>query len=48
MDEEKMDSAWFHDAKWGVFCHYGPTGGIEGWNEQIDAFDVDTLAEELA
>ncbi len=48
MDESLMDSDWFHSAKWGVFCHYAPHNGIEGWNEQIDAFDVDGLAGELA
>jgi hypothetical protein len=43
-----MITDWFHAAKWGVFAHYGPQSGHEGWNAQIDAFDAEGLAEELA
>ncbi len=50
------DTAWFRDAKWGVFCHYlgsppSSDGGKEltaqAWNAQIDAFDVDALTRQL-
>ncbi len=48
---------WFAECKWGVMCHYlgsppSSTGGkdltSEAWNAQVDAFDVDGLAEQLA
>jgi len=42
-----MNTDWFHDAKWGVFVHYGPAGGRENWNAQIDAFDVELIARQL-
>ena len=32
MIESKMITDWFHAAKWGVFAHYGPASGHEGWN----------------
>ena len=47
---------WFHDAKWGVFCHYlgapaSSDGGAEltaeAWSARVDAFDVPGLAEQL-
>ena len=48
MPKSKMITDWFCAAKWGVFAHYGPKAGHEGWEEQINAFDVDTLVEQLA
>ncbi len=48
---------WFHDAGWGVMTHYlgappSSSGGkeltAEMWNRQIDAFDVEGLANQLA
>lgn len=46
---------WFHAAKWGVFTHYmadtvlrGQEITIERWNEAVDSFDVNALAENLA
>ena len=48
---------WFHQARWGVLTHYlgaapGSPGGAEVtaemWNRQIDAFDVEGLADQLA
>lgn len=49
-------SAWFHDAKWGVFAHYlAEVAGYKGdlaltpaeWDRRIDAFDVEALARQL-
>lgn len=49
-------TAWFRDAKWGVFFHYlaSPASSTETadmdagrWNQRIDAFDVDGLAKQL-
>jgi len=50
-----MDTKWFADCKWGVFCHYlaarassSDTGmTAEQWNQQVDAFDVKGLARQL-
>jgi hypothetical protein len=48
---------WFHDAHWGVMTHYlgappSSAGGAdltaEAWNRQVDAFDVEGLANQLA
>jgi alpha-L-fucosidase len=46
---------WLKEAKWGVFMHYmadtvfkGDHITVEKWNEAVDAFDVNGLAEELA
>ena len=48
---------WFHQARWGVMAHYlgaapSSSGGAEVtaemWNRQIDAFDVQGLADQLA
>jgi alpha-L-fucosidase len=48
---------WFHDAKWGVMTHYlgappSSKGGAEltaeAWNKQVDGFDVNGFAEQLA
>jgi len=48
---------WFHRARWGVMTHYlgappSSSGGAEltaeTWNRQVDAFDVDGLANQLA
>ena len=49
-------SAWMRQARWGVMTHYlfdwiarehGLTMNAERWNALIDAFDVETLAEQL-
>ncbi|HPA19766.1 MAG TPA: hypothetical protein PLU30_18600 [Verrucomicrobiae bacterium] len=49
-------TAWFRDAKWGVFFHYlaSPASATEAadmdterWNRRIDAFDVAGLARQL-
>ena len=52
---ERDRTGWFHAAKWGVFTHYmadtvlrGQEITIERWNEAVDSFDVDALAEALA
>jgi len=48
---------WLHEARWGVMTHYlgappSSRGGAEltaeMWNEQVDAFDVNGLAAQLA
>ena len=46
---------WIKEAKWGVFMHYmadtvfkGDQPSVEKWNEAVDAFDVNGLAEQLA
>ena len=48
---------WFQQARWGVLTHYlgaapSSAGGAEltaqMWNRQIDAFDVEGLADQLA
>ncbi len=48
---------WFHQARWGVMTHYlgappSSSGGAEltaeMWNRQVDAFDVEGLAEQIA
>ncbi|MBM3888465.1 MAG: hypothetical protein FJ388_04990 [Verrucomicrobia bacterium] len=48
---------WFHQARWGVMTHYlgappSSKGGAEltaeMWNQQVDAFDVAGLADQLA
>ena len=53
-DAAKTD--WLSQARWGVMTHYlgappSSAGGAEltaeMWNAQIDAFDVDGLAEQL-
>ena len=52
---EKTD--WFHEAGWGIMTHYlgappSSSGGkeltAEMWNRQVDAFDAEGLAEQLA
>ena len=48
---------WLHEARWGVMTHYlgappSTAGGAdltaEMWNEQVDAFDVQGLANQIA
>ncbi len=48
---------WFHEARWGVMTHYlgappSTAGGAElsaeAWNKQVDAFDVQGLADQIA
>lgn len=51
-------AAWLQDAKWGVMIHYQPEWlasenglepiTIEKWNELVDNFDVEGLADQLA
>ena len=45
---------WLYQAQWGVFCHYlsdialkGREHTPENWNEVVNAFDVEGLAEQL-
>ena len=51
------ETDWFHEAGWGVMTHYlgappSSSGGkeltAEMWNRQVDAFDAEGLAEQLA
>lgn len=41
---------WFAQRGWGVFCHYltKPETAAAEWNRQIEAFDVEGLADQLA
>jgi len=48
---------WFHQARWGVMTHYlalppsawgGPELSAEAWNKQVDDFDVQGLADQIA
>ncbi|MBE0556037.1 MAG: hypothetical protein IH628_02285, partial [Proteobacteria bacterium] len=52
----KDPTQWFADCGWGVFCHYlgappSSDGGAEltaeAWNQQVNAFDVESLANQL-
>ncbi len=53
----RSNTDWFRDARWGVMTHYlgappSTAGGAEltaeMWNQQVDAFDVTGLADQLA
>lgn len=57
MSWQRANTDWFMNARWGVFVHYladapsdlsPPTISVEEWNRQIDAFDVEGLADQLA
>lgn len=42
---------WLYDARWGVFNHYlaaSPELSAAEWNRQVDAFDVEALADTLS
>ncbi len=54
---KRANTDWMHNAKWGVLCHYladvascttATEMTAEEWNAQIDAFDVQGLAAQLA
>ena len=46
----RADTDWFRDAKWGVLTHYLADDRLtpEQWNEQVDRFDVEGLADQLS
>lgn len=53
----RANTDWFKDAKWGAFMHFladkasatSPTElTADQWNRQVDTFDVDKLAADLA
>ena len=53
----KSDTAWFREAKWGVFIHYlaSPASSlgksamtVPEWNRRIDNFNAEQLAGQLA
>ncbi len=56
-EEQSMShqADWFHECKWGVFCHYlgsppstsGSSLTADDWNRQVDAFDARGLAAQL-
>jgi hypothetical protein len=55
--DARNNTDWFHAARWGVMTHYlgappSSAGGAEltseMWNEQVDKFDVDGLADQTA
>lgn len=44
---------WFHRARWGIFMHFLAREStrpmdVDLWNSEVDAFDVDTLAAQIA
>ncbi len=54
---QRANTDWFHHARWGVASHYlADSAGcqhvaaltVEDWNRQIDAFDAQGLARQLA
>ncbi|PJB63077.1 MAG: hypothetical protein CO096_23420 [Armatimonadetes bacterium CG_4_9_14_3_um_filter_66_14] len=57
MIEVSHRTDWFHDAKWGVMCHYlasqagdgidGTSVTAEEWNRRVDRFDVERFANRL-
>jgi len=46
----RADTDWFRDCGWGVFTHYltDKDMSAETWADQVDRFDVDRLADNLA
>ena len=49
-EHKRSNTDWFKAAKWGVFCHYlvNKELSADEWNRQVDNFDVDNLADQLA
>jgi len=49
-DAPAQRTAWFYQARWGVFIHYlgSKDVSVEEWNRRIDNFDVEGLARQLA
>ena len=47
---QRADTTWFYSAGWGVFMHYltSPATTAEAWSEQVDRFDVEALARQIA
>ncbi len=47
---QERDTAWFRDARWGVFMHFLTEANTtaDDWNRRVDGFDVDALAGQLA
>lgn len=54
---QRADTTWLREARWGVFLHYlaAPPSSrgmaaltAEDWNTQVDGFDADGLAAQLA
>ena len=45
----RANTDWFQQAGWGVFTHYLAPADMpaEAWQAQVDAFDVEALAEQL-
>jgi len=46
----RANTDWFMRARWGAFTHYltSPEVSADDWNRQVEAFDVDNLASQLA
>jgi len=44
-DRQVRDTTWMREAQYGVFVHY--LGGGEGWNGQVDGFDVAKFASQV-
>ena len=49
-DYQRAGTDWFCAARWGVFTHYLAANDIsaDDWNRQVDQFDVQALAAQLA
>lgn len=49
MNDKAHRADWLKEAKWGVFTHYltGVDATAEYWNEIVDSFDVNALANQL-
>ncbi len=47
---DTRDTEWFARCGWGVFCHYltSPQTTVDEWNRQVESFDVEALAGQLA
>jgi len=45
-DDQKRDTSWLRNARYGVFVHY--LGGGDDWNERVNSFDVERFAEQIA
>jgi hypothetical protein len=49
-ERRHADTEWFHAARWGAFTHYLAPKELsaDDWNRQVDQFDVQALAAQLA
>lgn len=47
---KRADTDWFRNCLWGVFTHYltKPETTVDEWNRQVDEFDTQRIANQLA